>query len=58
MVDTYEIGRALDLIHRVEDEFDGRWKRMDADSDPPTGVRPNQTIEDIRQLLPAVASLM
>ena len=34
------------------------WKRMDADSDPPTDVRPNQMIEDIRQLLPAVASLM
>ncbi len=34
------------------------WKRMDAGSDPPEGIRPNQMIEDIRQLLPAVASLM
>ena len=31
MAETYEIGRALDLIKRIEDEMDGRWKRMDAD---------------------------
>ncbi len=48
----------VDIVGAQRAGLKAIWKRLDSNQAPPKGAKPNQTIEDIRQLLPAVVELM
>ena len=48
----------VDVIGAQRAGLKAIWKRSDPNQAPPKEAKPNQSIEDIRQLLPAVAELM
>ena len=47
----------VDVIGAQRAGLKAIWKRLDTDRELPEGARPNQIIESIRQLLPAVAEM-